>query len=94
LQAAHASATAAKDANIEKLDHEVAQLEAAAATKDAVISELQVSLATRFVATAAEDAPTWGAIPGRSVPTAPDSSVVQLFPAVSAANAGAVLRFV
>jgi hypothetical protein len=48
----------------------------------------------RFVATAAEDSPTWGAVPARSVPTAADSSVVQLYPAVSAANAGAVLRFV
>jgi hypothetical protein len=50
----------------------------------------------RFVATAAEDSPTWGAIPARSVPTAAaqDSSVMQLYPAVSAANAGAVLRYV
>jgi hypothetical protein len=46
LQAAHASATAAKDANIEKLEHKVAQVEAAVVTKEAVILELQASLAT------------------------------------------------
>jgi hypothetical protein len=47
----------------------------------------------RFAATTARDVRDWGAVPARSVPTAA-SSRVQLYPAVEAAYAGAVWRFV
>jgi hypothetical protein len=50
----------------------------------------------RFVASAAEVLPKLGAVPARSVPTAAADSRVQLqlYPAVAAGHAGAVLRFV
>jgi hypothetical protein len=65
-----------------------------AAVAGGFVEAPHATLELRFVATAAEDSPPWGAVPARSVPTAQDSSIVQLYPAVSAANAGAVLRFV
>jgi hypothetical protein len=48
----------------------------------------------RFVATAAEVEFKRGPVPARSVPTTVADSYVQLYPAVSAAYAGAVWRFV
>jgi hypothetical protein len=47
----------------------------------------------RFVATAAEDDPTFGAIPARSVPTTAGSRV-QLCPSVAATYVGVTCRFV
>jgi hypothetical protein len=53
-----------------------------------------VTMELRFVATAVEDVPGWGAVPARSVPTTAADSRVQLYPAVAAAYAGALWRFV